>query len=146
MVFQVNKLFDNKSHIYFVGIGGIGMSAIARYFKSIGKEVSGYDKTPTPLTDELQSEGISVHFEDNLEKADSVYSDVKSKDSVLVVYTPAIPKDHSELNFFIDKHYELKKRSEVLGMITKSSYTIGIAGTHGKTTTSSMVAHILKSA
>ncbi|MBK7570756.1 MAG: UDP-N-acetylmuramate--L-alanine ligase [Bacteroidetes bacterium] len=146
MVFQLNKLFDTKSHIYFVGIGGIGMSAIARYFKSIGKEVSGYDKTPTPLTDELQSEGISVHFEDNLGKADSVYSDVKSKDSVLVVYTPAIPKDHSELNFFIDKHYELKKRSEVLGMITKSSYTIGIAGTHGKTTTSSMVAHILKSA
>lgn len=139
-------MFDNKTHIYFVGIGGIGMSAIARYFKSIGKEVSGYDKTPTPLTDELIDEGIAVHFEDNLSRAEKIYSDISRKESVLVVYTPAIPKDHTEWNFFRDNQYDLKKRSEVLGMITRSSYTIGIAGTHGKTTTSSMVAHILKSA
>lgn len=146
IIFQENKLFDNKTHIYFVGIGGIGMSAIARYFKSIGKEVCGYDKTSTPLTDELVNEGIEVHFSDDLSKAPAIFSDLKRKESVLVVYTPAIPKDHSELNYFRENSYDLKKRSEVLGMITKSSYTIGIAGTHGKTTTSSMVAHILKSA
>lgn len=137
-------MFDNKTHIYFVGIGGIGMSAIARYFNSIGKVVSGYDKTPTALTGELEKEGIAVHFEDNLNSAASVFSDLSKKENVLVVFTPAIPQDHKELNFFKDNKYELKKRSEVLGMITKSSYTIGIAGTHGKTTTSSMVAHILK--
>ncbi len=137
-------MFNSKSHIYFVGIGGIGMSALARYFKSLGKNVSGYDKTPTPLTNELMSEGIEIHFSDDLSKAELTFSDLSKKENVLVVYTPAIPTDHSELNFFKDNQYDLKKRSEVLGMITKSSFTIGIAGTHGKTTTSSMVAHILK--
>lgn len=137
-------MFDTRSHIYFVGIGGIGMSALARYFKSLGKQVSGYDKTPTPLTDELISEGIDIHFTDDLSKAPATIGDLKQKENVLVVYTPAIPADHTELNFFRDNKYELKKRSEVLGMITKSSFTIGVAGTHGKTTTSSMVAHILK--
>lgn len=120
------------------------MSALARYFKSLGKNVSGYDKTPTPLTNELMSEGIEIHFSDDLSKAELTFSDLSKKENVLVVYTPAIPTDHSELNFFKDNQYDLKKRSEVLGMITKSSFTIGIAGTHGKTTTSSMVAHILK--
>lgn len=137
-------MFNSKSHIYFVGIGGIGMSALARYFKSLGKNVSGYDKTPTPLTNELMSEGIEIHFSDDLSKAELTFSNLSKKENVLVVYTPAIPTDHSELNFFKDNQYDLKKRSEVLGMITKSSFTIGIAGTHGKTTTSSMVAHILK--
>ncbi len=137
-------MFDSKSHIYFVGIGGIGMSALARYFKSLGKNVSGYDKTPTQLTNELIAEGIQIHFSDDLKKAEPTISDLSKKDKILVVYTPAIPADHSELNFFRGNQYDLKKRSEVLGMITKSSFTIGIAGTHGKTTTSSMVAHILK--
>lgn len=144
--FQENKVFENKTHIYFIGIGGIGMSAIARYFNSIGKNVAGYDKTPTPLTDELKQEGISIHFEDDLSKADRVFSDLSRKEEVLVVYTPAIPKEQKEWNFFKDNQYDLKKRSEVLGMITKSSFTIGVAGTHGKTTTSSMVAHIIKNA
>ncbi len=138
-------MFDNKTHIYFIGIGGIGMSAIARYFNSIGKNVSGYDKTSTTLTDELIDEGIEIHFSDDLSLASSIYSERNKKDRILVIYTPAIPNDHKEYNFFKENGYDLKKRSEVLGMITKSSFTIGIAGTHGKTTTSSMVAHILKS-
>ena len=139
-------MFENKSHIFFAGAGGIGMSAIARYFHSIGKKVSGYDKTPTPLTDELIREGIPVHFEDNLALVDPFVCNPANKSSVLIVYTPAIPADHKELNFFKDNGYEVLKRSQVLGQITKSSYTIAVAGTHGKTTTSSMIAHILKTA
>lgn len=137
-------MFDTKSHIYFIGIGGIGMSALARYFKSLGKNVGGYDKTSTPLTNELEAEGIEIHFNDDLKSAQKFAGDLSMKEDVLVVYTPAIPADHSEMIYFKENNYDLKKRSEVLGMITRSSYTIGVAGTHGKTTTSSMVAHILK--
>jgi len=122
--------------VYFLGIGGIGMSALARYFNQNGIKVSGYDKTPTTLTEKLEAEGIAVHFDDNIDLAD--------KDAGLVVYTPAIPTDHSELIFFKEKNYLLLKRSDVLGMITKSSYNICVAGTHGKTTTSAMIAHILR--
>lgn len=122
--------------IYFLGIGGIGMSALARYFKSIGLRVSGYDKTPTPLTKQLQQEGIHIHFEDDIEQAD--------KEASLVVYTPAIPKDHAELNYFKNNHYNLLKRSDVLGMITQGQFSICVAGTHGKTTTSAMIAHVLR--
>lgn len=133
-------------YIYFLGIGGIGMSALARYFNAMGKSVSGYDKTPTKLTDELIAEGIEIHFEDNInlvgENFKSQISDLKSQ--ILIVYTPAIPSDHSELNYFKNNNYTVKKRSEVLGMITESTYTIGVAGTHGKTTTSSMIAHVMK--
>ena len=125
-----------NASVYFLGIGGIGMSALARYFNSQGVKVSGYDKTQTALTTQLQTEGIDVHFEDTIEKADS--------GAAFIVYTPAIPADHSELNFFKKNKYTLLKRSEVLGMITRSSYNICVAGTHGKTTTSAMIAHILR--
>jgi UDP-N-acetylmuramate--alanine ligase len=134
--------------VYFLGIGGIGMSALARYFNAMGKQVSGYDKTPTKLTDALISEGIKVHFEDNIELiAEGFKSQIPNlKSQILVVYTPAVPKDHSELNYFINNNFIVKKRAEVLGLITDSSYTVAVAGTHGKTTTSSLVAHILKTA
>ena len=122
--------------IYFLGIGGIGMSALARYFNAGGVRVSGYDKTETALTKKLETEGIAIHFEDNIEFID--------KGAELVVYTPAIPKGHKELNYFLQNNYPMAKRSEVLGAITNSSYNICIAGTHGKTTTSTMVAHILR--
>ena len=120
--------FDNIKYVYFLGIGGIGMSALARYFNAMGKSVSGYDKTQTTLTDELVAEGIEVHFDDNIEM---VSSEVRSKKSeVLVVLTPAVPKEHSELKYFQKNGYEIKKRSEVLGMITEQTFTIAVAGTH----------------
>jgi UDP-N-acetylmuramate--alanine ligase len=121
--------------VYFLGIGGIGMSALARYFKSLGAEVSGYDKTQTALTDQLVSEGINVIFEDNVEAL--------PKELDMVVYTPAIPKDHKGFNFYKDNNYNLKKRSEVLGIISADNFSICVAGSHGKTTVSAMIAHIL---
>ncbi|MHA4808588.1 UDP-N-acetylmuramate--L-alanine ligase [Flavitalea flava] len=122
--------------VYFIGIGGIGMSALARYFKGQGKEVSGYDKTATALTRQLAAEGIGVHYEDKVTQA--------PKDVDLVVYTPAVPKDHKELQFYQQHQYPLLKRSEVLGVITRSSFNICVAGTHGKTTITTMIAHILR--
>lgn len=125
-----------SSTVYLIGIGGIGMSALARFFKSRGANVSGYDKTPTSLTQELESEGIPVHFEENLEKI--------PKQADLVIYTPAIPADHEELIFYRHHGYRLVKRSDVLQMITASSFNICVAGTHGKTTITTMIAHILR--
>lgn len=122
--------------IYFIGIGGIGMSALARYFKFHGREVSGYDKTETPLTKKLVEEGIPVHYEEDLTQA--------PKDAQLIVYTPAVPKAHQELVYYQEHHYPLLKRSEVLGLITNSSFNICVAGTHGKTTVSTMTAHLLR--
>jgi len=127
---------NNIKRIYFIGIGGIGMSALARYFKSIGVAVSGYDKTETTLTLQLVKEGIEVHYEDNIELID--------KEVQVVVYTPAVPKDHKELNYYQQNNYTVVKRSDILGAITKSSFNICVAGTHGKTTTSTMIAHILR--
>lgn len=124
------------SSIYFAGIGGIGMSALARYFNEQGVKVSGYDKTETPLTKKLMEEGIAIHFEDDVKLLD------KSAD--VIVYTPAIPATHSELNFYKDNNYTLLKRSDVLGLLTADTFNICVAGTHGKTTTSAMIAHILK--
>ncbi len=128
--------FKNISAVYFLGIGGIGMSALARYFNSRGVKVSGYDKTETVLTKQLAAEGISIHYEDNISLID--------KTAALVVYTPAVPKDHGEYNYLLNNGYTVLKRSEVLGLITQHSYSICVAGTHGKTTTSAMIAHILR--
>lgn len=134
-------------HIYFIGIGGIGMSALARYFKAMGKSVSGYDKTRTSLTNELIAEGIDVHFDDNIKLIPRGIKELPYDiENILIVHTPAVPKDHSEYVFFNLNGFNIKKRSEVLGMITGSSRTIAVAGTHGKTTTSSLVAHILRTA
>lgn len=127
---------DKIKNVYFVGIGGIGMSALARYFNLQGAKVSGYDRTPTNLTDQLQKEGILIHFEDNIELID--------KDAELVIYTPAIPKNHKELNYIISNNYPLFKRSEVLGMLSRDKFTIAVSGSHGKTTVSGMITWILK--
>ena len=138
----------SKIHsVYFLGIGGIGMSALARYFNAMGKKVAGYDKTPTILTDELIAEGIDIHFEDHIRNIPTYIKALPfDVDNILIVFTPAVPKDHSEYVFFNLNGFNIKKRAEVLGMITQTEYTIAVAGTHGKTTTSSLVAHILKSA
>ena len=128
--------------VYFIGIGGIGMSAIARWFNQNGVTVHGYDRTETSLTRALVDEGIDIHYDDDVKLLpDSLINDKKGS---LVIYTPAIPKDHKEFNFLKGAGHELMKRSEVLGLITKNSFTVAVAGTHGKTTTSSMVAHLLK--
>jgi UDP-N-acetylmuramate--alanine ligase len=135
--------FKGINSVYFLGIGGIGMSALARWFRHEGYPVAGYDKTPSPLTEELEKEGMVISFNDSA--ADIPIEFTSNPDEVLVVWTPAIPKNSVLLNFF-QAHYQLKKRSEVLGMITKDFYTIAVAGTHGKTSTSSLIAHLLKSA
>jgi UDP-N-acetylmuramate--alanine ligase len=125
---------------YFIGIGGIGMSALARYFNMKGWDVAGYDKTPSPITKALEEEGVSIHFEDLGEGLPEQFLDTEK---TLVVFTPAIPKDMKELVFVQSGDYTVKKRAEVLGMITRDSKALGVAGTHGKTTTSTMLAHIL---
>jgi UDP-N-acetylmuramate--alanine ligase len=129
------ELKDIKK-IYFIGIGGIGMSALARYFRFHGKVVSGYDKTVTPLTRQLEGEGIAIHYEEDLSLA--------PKDADVIVYTPAVPADHKELLYYRQHAYTILKRSDVLGVITNSSFNICVAGTHGKTTITTMIAHILR--
>ena len=127
--------------VFFVGIGGIGMSALARYFLHIGKEVAGYDRTPSALTDALLKEGAQVHFRDDVREIPEAYRDRKH---TLVVYTPAVPADHKELSFFREGGFPVKKRAEVLGMISEVTRCMAVAGTHGKTTTSCILAHLLK--
>lgn len=124
--------------IYFIGIGGIGMSALARYFNHMGVSVSGYDRTPTLLTSELEQEGILITYDDSLETL--------AKDVNLVVYTPAIPQNHKQFNYYKENNYPLKKRAEVLGLIANELTNISIAGSHGKTSTSALVAHLMHEA
>jgi len=134
---------DSIHNVYFIGIGGIGMSAIAIYFKSNGKNVAGYDKTPTEITKTLQKEGINIHFEDRVNLIDETFKDTKN---TIVIYTPAVPKNHIELNYFFTNKFTVLKRSEILGEITKNTICLAVAGTHGKTTTSTILGHILKEA
>lgn len=133
--------FLGKESIYFIGIGGVGMSAIAHYFAVNGKQVAGYDKTPSQITLALEKLGVEVHFEDAVKHIPISFL---NKADTLVVYTPAVPKDHSELNYFIDNDFTVLKRAEILGEITKSTFCMAVAGTHGKTTTSSILGHIMK--
>ncbi|WP_334056891.1 UDP-N-acetylmuramate--L-alanine ligase [Polaribacter sp. P097] len=132
---------EQKHNVYFVGIGGIGMSAIARYFTAQNKNVAGYDKTPSQITAGLEQAGISIHFEDKIQNIPIAYLDKKS---TLVIYTPAIPKNSEELNYFKNNNFTLLKRAEILGEITKSTFCLAASGTHGKTTTSSMLGHIMQ--
>ena len=131
---------DNIKAVYFVGAGGIGMSALARYFLHKGLFVAGYDKTPSPLTRKLEEEGMSLHYEDNIEE---IPAPCRDKATTLVVYTPAIPSEHSELTLFRNEGFRIEKRAQVLGTLTRSHKGLCVAGTHGKTTTSSMCAHIM---
>ena len=128
-------------NVYFIGIGGIGMSNLARYFLSQGKNVGGYDRTKTPLTEALRNEGAFVHYEDSINEIPTPFLE---KETTLIVYTPAVPASHSELTYFSENRFMLMKRAQVLGEITKSSDAICVAGTHGKTTVSSMIAHLLR--
>ncbi len=131
---------DEINNVYFIGIGGIGMSALARWFVARGKNVAGYDLRESPLTKVLISEGIDIHYEDDISL---IPNNFKGQANTLIVYTPAIPEKNSELIFFKENDFNLKKRAVVLGDLTKDNYTIAVAGTHGKTTTSSMIAHLL---
>ena len=138
------NILDYKLY-YFLGAGGIGMSALVRYFNHYGKTVHGYDKTQTDLTKQLQSEGSQLHFHEDVELVKELFSKYKKED-ILVIYTPAVPKDHAEFMYLQEHGFQLQKRAWVLGEITKQFKTIAIAGTHGKTTTTTLTTHILKTA
>ena len=130
----------NIHNVYFIGVGGIGMSAIAKYFASNNKNVAGYDKTPSSITKSLEDLGVEIHFEDLINNIPLSFLDKKN---TLIVYTPAIPKNHTELNYFLDNKFTVLKRAEVLGKITENTFCLAVAGTHGKTTTSSILGHIM---
>ncbi|MBN1416762.1 MAG: UDP-N-acetylmuramate--L-alanine ligase [Bacteroidales bacterium] len=132
--------FADIERIYFIGAGGIGMSALARYFNAVGKKVAGYDKTPSALTDQLIREGIDIHFDDSVDNIPEPY---RKKKRTLIIMTPAIPDDHTELNYFRKNAYPLLKRAELLGLITRNKKTIAVAGTHGKTTITTMISWIM---
>ena len=132
--------FKDIKSVYFVGAGGIGMSAIARYFIRKGVVVAGYDKTPSALTHQLEREGMLIHYEENVNEIPHACSDPKS---CLVIYTPAIPAEHKELQFFRNGGFEIQKRAQVLGTLTLAHHGLCVAGTHGKTSTSTMCAHIM---
>jgi len=132
----------NSTHnVYFIGIGGIGMSALARYFNSIGMSVSGYDKVQTEITEALEDLKIDINYEENIDLIDTRYF---NKENTLIVYTPAIPKEHNQLNYFRNNGFHVVKRSEILGLITQNTFCLAVAGTHGKTTTTSILGHIMR--
>lgn len=131
----------NKIHnVFFIGIGGIGMSALARYFATNGKKVAGYDKTPSQITEDLESLGVEIHFDDLVK---NIPISFLNTEKTLVVYTPAIPKNHTQFNYFVDNDFTVLKRAALLGNITQTTFSLAVAGTHGKTTTSSILGHIM---
>ncbi len=138
-----NNISKNTKLAYFIGIGGIGMSALARYYNSIGVKTYGYDKTPSKITNNLENEGIKIHFEDDITFIKAQLNKLE-KEEVIIVYTPAIPNKHSELQWFIKNKYNILKRAKVLGLITNNFKTSAVAGTHGKTSVSTIIAHIFK--
>jgi UDP-N-acetylmuramate--alanine ligase len=137
-------MLQNYKNIYFLGIGGIGMSALARWFLANGYNVAGYDRTPTELTTQLTEEGADIHYTDDISLVPDVFKE--NIFETLVVLTPAMPQEHKEWAFFKENHYVIQKRAQVLGIISQNHFTIAVAGTHGKTTTSSFIAHILRQA
>lgn len=137
---MMNMNIETIQSVYFVGAGGIGMSALVRYFLSKGKLVAGYDRTSTPLTECLNAEGAQIHYEENI---DLIPVACREKETTLVILTPAVPQEHEELAYFRTHGFEIQKRAQVLGTITRSSKGLCVAGTHGKTTTSTMAAHLL---
>ena len=134
------KTLDHISHIYFLGIGGIGMSALARYFQAAGKKVAGYDKTPSQITKSLEELGIVISYQD---AAEAIPTEFKTSEKTLVVYTPAVPKAHKAYQFYLAEGFQIKKRAEVLGWLTQEKFCLAVAGTHGKTTTSAMLGHLM---
>jgi UDP-N-acetylmuramate--alanine ligase len=132
---------SNFKNIYFIGVGGIGMSALAKYFSVTGKKVAGYDKVASEITASLENQGIAIHYLDDVKK---IPQEFLNKQDTLVVFTPAIPNTHTELNYFKNKGFTVLKRAEVLGLITNETFCFAVAGTHGKTTTSTILGHILK--
>ncbi len=131
---------NNIHNFYFVGIGGVGMSAIARYFASNGKNVAGYDKSPSQITLDLENLEVEIHFEDALK---NIPTSFLIKEKTIIVYTPAIPKNHIELKYFLDNNFTVLKRSEILGKITETTFCLAVSGTHGKTTTSAILGHLM---
>ncbi|HFS67800.1 MAG TPA: UDP-N-acetylmuramate--L-alanine ligase, partial [Flavobacteriia bacterium] len=136
-----NIHISNYTHLYFVGIGGIGMSALAKYFVVSGKKVAGYDKVASLITKSLIEQGVAIHYKEDIQE---IPDDFFNPSTTLVIYTPAIPNDHKELNYFKKHNFKILKRAQVLGLITKESFCFAVAGTHGKTTTSTILGHILK--
>ena len=141
---QPQRTDGKASLVYFLGIGGIGMSALARYYKHAGAQVAGYDRTPSPLTAELEHEGMDIHYEDDITLIPPAFTAVPEK--TLVIYTPALPAEHRELNYFKENNYTLLKRSKALGHIAATKTTLAIAGTHGKSTITTLLAHLLTQA
>ena len=140
MIIEREMNVNTLKSVYFIGAGGIGMSALVRYFLSKGKNVGGYDRTPSELTEKLIEEGAAIHYEDS---SDQIPASFRDASSTLVVYTPAIPETHKEFTYFRENGFEIQKRSQVLGMLTRAGKGLCVAGTHGKTTTSTMTAHLL---